>query len=317
MWSFLNKPFPVISRMRDQLWMNAGFLLFVFIFVSVFKPFGVDIFHSSLYFHRALEAIIISFVVVSLNGLGLRVWFGHGLDEQNWKVSSALLYTIWSFGTVVVALMIYAYFAGIASPDWHFVVMGSLKLGAITIIPAGLFLMWLYLRTLQAHIRQAQIWSAHLAEHNSVVVQKSPLKEEIPLPAPIAQTPDVPCKPQNVVVLNSENMKESFEVAPTCLRYMVAADNYVQVHYLNEQGVLSQYLFRSTLKKVELELEDLCNFFRCHRAYIVNLEKVEEVIGNAQGYRLKLKDIPTPIPVSRRFQPKLAKRMNKVRSSMN
>ncbi|MBL7979829.1 MAG: LytTR family transcriptional regulator [Bacteroidetes Order II. Incertae sedis bacterium] len=317
MWSFLNKPFPIVSRIRDQLWMNAGFLLYILVFMGVFKPFGVDIFHSSLHFYRALEASMISFVVVSLNGIGLRMWLSHGLDERNWKVSSALLYTIWSFSAVVVALTAYAYFVGIASPTWYFIAIGSLKLGAITVIPAGLFLMWLYLRTLQAHIRQAQKWSAHLAEPHPAVVQQSHERDEPLFSVPITQTLDMPCKPQNVVVLNSENMKESFEIASTCLRYMVAADNYVQVHYMNEHGILSQYLFRSTLKKVEVELGEACAFFRCHRAYIVNLEEVEEVLGNAQGYRLKLKDIPTPIPVSRRFQPKLAERMTKAGYSGN
>jgi len=166
--------------------------------------------------------------------------------------------------------------------------------------------MWLYMRTLQTHIRQAQLWSAQF-EVEPEPDTSFPETEQQSL----AQI-KVPCRTPNRVVLNSDNLRESLTVPPTSLRYMTAADNYVQVYYLNTEGVLVQHLLRSTLKRVASELDGICSFFRCHRAFIVNLEQVEQVFGNAQGYRLKLRNVPDPIPVSRRFQGKLAEQMSKV-----
>ncbi len=304
-FSFLHKPFPIVVQFRDQLWMNAGFVVFIFVFVAIFEPFGIDAFHSRDHLSYTVGATFIGFLVMSLNGIGLRFLFNYRLDDQDWRVSSAILYTCWSFGTVVLALVIYARFTKIGVPTWEFVALSSLKLGAITMMPAGVFLMWLYMRTLQAHIRQAQLWSVQFEVEPAPDTPLSEMEEQ-----DLSQT-NLPCRTPHRVVLNSNNLRESLTVSPESLRYMTAADNYVQVYYLNPEGVLVQHLLRSTLKRVALELEGICSFFRCHRAFIVNLEHVEQVFGNAQGYRLKLRNVPDPIPVSRRFQGKLARQMSK------
>jgi DNA-binding LytR/AlgR family response regulator len=43
------------------------------------------------------------------------------------------------------------------------------------------------------------------------------------------------------------------------------------------------------------------NIYRCHKSYLVNLAKVNHVSGNAQGYKLHLKDVEDQIPVSRKL----------------
>ncbi len=42
---------------------------------------------------------------------------------------------------------------------------------------------------------------------------------------------------------------------------------------------------------------------RCHRSYIVNLDKVRNLKDNAQGYKLILSEMDFDIPVSRSFIP--------------
>ena len=58
-------------------------------------------------------------------------------------------------------------------------------------------------------------------------------------------------------------------------------------------------MLRSTLKKMEDAVADYSFLFRCHRTYLVNMELVVKVIGNAQGYRLHLSGLEESIPVSR------------------
>ena len=50
---------------------------------------------------------------------------------------------------------------------------------------------------------------------------------------------------------------------------------------------------------MEKQLSDLPQFFRCHRTYLVNLDRVGHVSGNAQGYKLHLEGIDNLVPVSR------------------
>jgi DNA-binding LytR/AlgR family response regulator len=51
------------------------------------------------------------------------------------------------------------------------------------------------------------------------------------------------------------------------------------------------------------------SFFRCHRAFIVNLDKIEQVEGNAQGYKIKLQGAENLIPVSRNLNREFSDRL--------
>jgi hypothetical protein len=76
--------------------------------------------------------------------------------------------------------------------------------------------------------------------------------------------------------------------------YAEAADNYVKVFYTGEQQ-----LIRSTLRQLEETFRGNERIFRCHRTYLVNLDKVIHISGNAQGYKLHLEGVGQVIPVSR------------------
>jgi len=78
-----------------------------------------------------------------------------------------------------------------------------------------------------------------------------------------------------------------------------AKDNYVAIRHKTDESIKTSFV-RNTLSAIESLLpSDI--FFRCHRSYITNLRKVDEVSGNAQGLLLKLKDSDISIPVSRSY----------------
>lgn len=54
------------------------------------------------------------------------------------------------------------------------------------------------------------------------------------------------------------------------------------------------------MKSVEEQISSK-KILRCHRSYIVNLEKIESLKGNAQGYKLKIFDSNYIVPVSRKY----------------
>ena len=100
------------------------------------------------------------------------------------------------------------------------------------------------------------------------------------------------------IVIKGDYQKEKVDVKVSDLLYVSSANNYVKLYYF-DNGKVVYSILRITMKKMEDNLLPYPNFFRCHRAYMINLYRVKEVIGNAQGYKIKLEDVEELIPVSR------------------
>ncbi|MCX7749038.1 MAG: LytTR family DNA-binding domain-containing protein [Clostridia bacterium] len=85
-------------------------------------------------------------------------------------------------------------------------------------------------------------------------------------------------------------------VNPTDIFYCTATEKEVTVVTKPELILRSE----KTLGYWEKKLQNQ-RFFRCHRSYLVNMDKVEEIIPTIQNtYVLKLKGINDEIPISRR-----------------
>jgi len=107
----------------------------------------------------------------------------------------------------------------------------------------------------------------------------------------------------NSIILKGENQNEELNLKSTELKYIGSANNYVEVNFNNEKKLL-----RSTLKKMETQLNEHSQFYRCHKKFIVNLNQVEKISGNAQGYKLHLKESDILIPVSRSLNEEISKK---------
>ncbi|MGE0076442.1 MAG: tetratricopeptide repeat protein [Bacteroidales bacterium] len=79
----------------------------------------------------------------------------------------------------------------------------------------------------------------------------------------------------------------------------IVSDNVYQEFICVENGKIEKKLTRKTLAYIEKELELYPSFIRCHRSYIVNLNKVKEVRGNSRQQYLILESTSEKIPVSR------------------
>lgn len=99
--------------------------------------------------------------------------------------------------------------------------------------------------------------------------------------------------------LIAENEKDSFEIIQSDLLFIESADNYAVINYV-EDGQIKKELLRSSLTRLEKQLES-DDIVRCHRSFIVNLNKVENVTGNAQGYKFHLQTPEVIVPVARKY----------------
>ena len=104
---------------------------------------------------------------------------------------------------------------------------------------------------------------------------------------------------EEFIFINTPLKKEEMSFYPSEFLYAESDGNYVNF-YLQREGEIRKEVIRCSISSVEDQLSDFPFLLRTHRAFIVNLKKVEEANGNALGFRLNIPKIPGEIPVSRR-----------------
>ncbi len=105
---------------------------------------------------------------------------------------------------------------------------------------------------------------------------------------------------REMIVFNDEKGTMRLSIKFSDLLYLQAADNYVNIVYINKENQ-AKYMLRSSLKLIE---DDHAEFplVRCHRSYIVNFEKVKIIRREKDGLHIEL-DAPLPVdlPVSKTY----------------
>lgn len=81
--------------------------------------------------------------------------------------------------------------------------------------------------------------------------------------------------------------------------YVEAADNYVNIHYINGEKEETFILFNS-MKNIEKSFAGT-SLMRCHRGYMVNADNVRLMRKEALGLMLEINHCARTIPVSKSF----------------
>tara|TARA_R110000737_G_scaffold158414_1_gene186666 strand:- start:2027 stop:2857 length:831 start_codon:yes stop_codon:yes gene_type:complete len=92
-----------------------------------------------------------------------------------------------------------------------------------------------------------------------------------------------------------------FDISADMIWVIESIQNYVNIYYKNGESI-EKKVERATLKSCE-DLIENTDLLRCHRSFIINTSKIENVSGNAQGLKLKLVDFEIAVPVSRSYIP--------------
>ena len=79
--------------------------------------------------------------------------------------------------------------------------------------------------------------------------------------------------------------------------------NTSHLSFIIDENKLKKVTHRVTLSSFEIQLKEVSSLVRCHRSYMVNLNKVKNISGNAQGLKLELINHSEIIPVSRKYIP--------------
>ena len=105
-------------------------------------------------------------------------------------------------------------------------------------------------------------------------------------------------KPLQQEITLTGTTNESVTLQISHLLFIEAVGNYVKVSHLRDNQVHTDML-RSTMKQMEETLQDYPMIVRCHRAFLVNLGQVEQIISHSGSTQLLIKHCHESLPVSR------------------
>lgn len=258
--------------------------MFVFLFLLVFAPFQFDSIGKNL-FEISLGYGITTVVIVMMSNLLLMLFSPPTLERQ-WTVWHELIWTIFCLLLVSVGNLFYSYYAGIFP-----LTLNALSASVVYTLAVGLFP--IVVSVLVKEIRLSHRFEVKSANINLNLKSHAKAEQE----------------EESLITIMAGQPKDNLQVAARDLLFIRAAENYIDIFYLDSDK-LERKLQRNSLTTVAAQLESVnSSFFRCHKSYLVNLIHVKHVSGNAQGYKLHLAHTDEAVPVSRQHNATLHQRL--------
>lgn len=103
---------------------------------------------------------------------------------------------------------------------------------------------------------------------------------------------------ETLIHISSSLKKESLSFPANELLFVTSDGNYVDFFLLDDRKA-RKVPIRNSISNIEQQFKDIPYYFRCHRAFIVNMNAISSRKGNALGYQLSLQDCDQQVPVSR------------------
>jgi len=273
----LNQPYPTSQKSPVGLLLTGlipGVLLASVLIV--FQPFGTDTvdFPGKTAFLAGYGVIVaVTFWLIDL--IPTRFF-----DSERWTVGKQILLVLIGTFAAITASYFYVLQLG-GSVDWvgyRTFVANAMLLSTVPIVGATLIDFYLKFRKYDGGARAFNV------REKAETAPQNITEPVTPTPTPFIVKDD---QDRAVLILSPNRI--------WCLR---SDRNYVDIFHFNADNQPVKTTVRNTLTKVMADLPAI--FLRCHRSYVVNTDWVDDVSGNAQGYRLHYAIFPdVPVPVSR------------------
>jgi len=276
MLKFFKQPYPLDNSLKGKCKDVFGIGTIIFLILFLFRPFGLG---EANIENKTL--VIAGYGLVTMLTMGINfflasVLFHKMFQEERWKVYKEILWILWNIFTIGIGNLIYTHLLGYI----HLSVNGFVFFQFVTLLAGTIPI------TLFTLIRQNYLLKKYLratCELNEKLQEQRNNQEK---------------SYQGEVELISDNKNEKLTISLNDLYYITSADNYVEVSYMQEDKI-EKTMLRNSLTRIKELLKNYTFLFHCHRSFIVNTDKVINVIGNSQGYKLQLENIEKKIPVSR------------------
>jgi hypothetical protein len=260
MLDFLKKPYPF----NDDLKRNAKIIFFIsisiFVFLLLFQPLEISAIENREKFLLIVGLGVITFLALSLNLLILPSLLPNIFLKKEWIVWKEIFWNLWNLFIIAFGYFLSYKTLGILEFEFYMMV----KLILIAFFPITLLIIFNQNRLLRLHLKIANELNAKLKENKQVL--------------------------DKLVHFDSEYQKDKLSIRARLLILIRSADNYIEVFW-KDGDTVNRRLVRGTLVKAQELFADYNFIFKCHRSFIVNVNYIDKVEGNSQGYRLFFENI--------------------------
>lgn len=270
---YLNQPYPVMAHKWRLI---IPISLFIAVFMLIFQPFGLTNFHDSLKSIIFSGYGLVTFLVLSINLFILPYIFKKWFDFNKWTVIKQILWLTWIIFTIGIGNYLYSSIIFSVTGGFKGFLIFQLLTLAVGIIPIVVVTVVNQNMQLSHYLKEAH-------DLNIKIEAKNDSGDN-----------------DRVICLIAENEKNKLEIDMSDFLFIESIGNYVQVHYFKDSKICKAML-RSSLKRIEAQLKEHTSLVRCHRAFLVNVNKIVQAKGNSQGLSLALVNSDHRIPVSRNY----------------
>ena len=264
-----------LSRSSSIFLFLAFSLLFAVVLVVFIQPVGVLSNTTQLSSMSPVAQLALITVAGYLTVLISRVVL-HLVARRH--TLSPMVYAIWIAIELMFCVAFSSFFAWIVSG------CGSVKIGplagdiflgniAVFLIPNIIAFQDFRIHELKAELRRSQ--------------------------APSQTVPISPSLPDQHINFYEKGGRLALTTRCSNVLYIEAADNYANIHYINE-GKEDAFILHNTLKDIEKDCLAM-GLLRCHRGYMVNVENVKLMRKERGNLLLEINHTPKIIPVSKSY----------------
>jgi len=274
MFENLNQSYPFNNNFKHNVktigLVTIGFMLLMF----YFQPFGINFLQLEHQSYFVLGACLMSSGTLFVNTLIIPGIFPKVFKSSNWTIRKEMVWNIWLFSNLFVIFSFTAWFLEPRqSTD-----LTIFQTGALALLPLVLFNLISYnhaLKDKMVNMLDNSGWHWFGEEKTEAIP-----KYDMSLPA--------------------ENGKDVFTSRMEDILVFHSSGNYIEIFWTDNQ-IRKKKLFRQTFAYVEQYMKDKPEFKKCHRCWMINLNKVEALTGNSKGYFIEIKKLGFRVPVSRNY----------------
>lgn len=277
MFENLNQPYKFNNNFKHNartiLLVSMGFILIVL----YIQPLGINFLKSEHDGYFVLGAGFLTAATLFLNTLILPGLFPRLFNPEKWTIRKEIIWNSWMFANLFSLFTMMAWLAKtISYTDLPF-----FRTGALSLLPLILFNLISYNLSLKMKVVEM------------IDSGKSWLKEEMnAFQGPVEQ---------ESVHLVAENKKQAFAEEVERVILIHSSGNYVEIYWIDRKLAVRKRLFRQSFSNVEKALISSDVMQKCHRCWMVNINKIKKLKRNASGYHLEMDCLDFTIPVSRNW----------------
>lgn len=282
--NILSKPYRTLNTVWRRILDSILFGFFVFIFLFIFQPFGLGNLPGNIFLITLGYGGVTTISMLGLNVL-IPILLSSFFSEDKWNIGRELFWSIVNVLTIGFMNTLFTHLLGFIRFEVEIIFLFEFYTLAVAFFP-------ILISVLISQSKLEQKFNNLSQELNKQLRVADKIRAE-----------------KEKITIDSDNKNESLHLLQKDLLFIKSSDNYVKIFYLQDSKIVT-CLLRNTLRSIDEDLRSVSNIFRCHKSYIINLDNVHHISGNAQGYKLHVKYSDYKVPVSRKFNNTIKERLS-------